>query len=194
MMCSNQINLANLSSGCSSRDNHSSSDDESDTDDETATRDLNSWRTAVNNATSAAQLSIYVTQLVRCIAWEKSIMKVVSCLRALLHFAHFRTVLCTLQFEYCLQVQDEDSLKSILHSDDDTFKEYVETRMAFSGVRASNKAADVSKLLLVAFVVFSHFQFFLVEYILYFWFLVFFLLFCCSMVASSCRVWWCLLT
>jgi len=77
--CSNQINLANLSGGCSSKDshNHSSSDDESDTDDETATRDLNCWRTAVNNATSAAQLSLYVAQLVRCIAWEKSIMKVV---------------------------------------------------------------------------------------------------------------------
>ena len=78
--CSNQINLANLSGGCSSKEshNHSSSDDESDTDDETATRDLNSWRTAVNNATSAAQLSLCVAQLVRCIAWEKSIMKVVS--------------------------------------------------------------------------------------------------------------------
>lgn len=77
--CSNQINLANLSGGCSSKEshNHSSSDDESDTDDETATRDLNSWRAAVSNATSAAQLSIYVSQLVRCIAWEKSIMKVV---------------------------------------------------------------------------------------------------------------------
>jgi len=84
MLCSNQLNLANLSGGCSSKDNHhahahSSSDDESDTDDETATRDLNSWRSAVNNATSAAQLSIYVAQLIRCIAWEKSIMKVVCC-------------------------------------------------------------------------------------------------------------------
>lgn len=69
-----------MSGGYSSKDSHNqtSSDDESDTDDETATRDLNSWRTAVNNATSAAQLSIYVAQLVRCVAWEKSIMKVVS--------------------------------------------------------------------------------------------------------------------
>ena len=84
-MCSNQLNLANLSTGCASKDGHTvmSSDDESDTDDETATRDLNSWRTAVNNATSAAQLSIYVAQLVRCVAWEKSIMKVVG---LLLHF------------------------------------------------------------------------------------------------------------
>jgi len=80
IFCSNQINLATLSGGCSSKDvhNHSSSSDESDTDDETATRDLSSWRSAVNNATSAAQLSLYVAQLVRCIAWEKSIMKVVS--------------------------------------------------------------------------------------------------------------------
>jgi len=81
-ICSNQLNLANLSGGGSSskdnHNNHSSSDDESDTDDETATRDLSSWRTAVNNATSAAQLSLYVAQLVRCVAWEKSIMKVVS--------------------------------------------------------------------------------------------------------------------
>jgi len=79
IISSNQLNLANLSGGCSSRDGHAqtSSDDESDTDDETATRDLNSWRSAVSNATSAAQLSVYVTQLVRCIAWEKSIMKVV---------------------------------------------------------------------------------------------------------------------
>ena len=82
-ICSNQINLANLSGGCSSRESHNqtSSDDESDTDDETATRDLNSWRAAVNNATSSAQLTIYVSQLVRCVAWEKSIMKVVSLLR-----------------------------------------------------------------------------------------------------------------
>jgi len=87
-MCSNQLNLANLSGGCASKDNHhqhSSSDDESDTDDEAVTRDLNSWRIAVGNATSAAQLSIYVSQLVRCIAWEKSIMKVVSCFYKLLH-------------------------------------------------------------------------------------------------------------
>jgi len=79
-VCSNQLNLANLSGAGSSKDshNHTSSDDESDTDDETATRDLISWRSAVSNATSAAQLSIYVAQLVRCIAWEKSIMKVVS--------------------------------------------------------------------------------------------------------------------
>ena len=80
-ICSNQINLATLSGGSLSKDvdEHSSSDDESDTDDETVTRDLNSWRTAVNNSTSSAQLSLYVAQLVRCIAWEKSIMKVVSC-------------------------------------------------------------------------------------------------------------------
>jgi len=86
-ICSNQLNLANLSGGCSSKDghNHSSSDDESDTDDEAVTRDLNSWRSAVNNATSAAQLSIYVSQLVRCIAWEKSIMKVVGHFCRLLH-------------------------------------------------------------------------------------------------------------
>ena len=67
--------------GGSSKENasHSSSDDdESDTDDETATRDLNLWRNAVSNATSAAQLSLYVAQLVCCVAWEKSIMKVVS--------------------------------------------------------------------------------------------------------------------
>jgi hypothetical protein len=68
------------SSSCnSSRDVISSSDEDSDDDDEdTPTKELVVWRSAVNSASSAAQLWIYVMQLNQTIAWEKSIMKVVS--------------------------------------------------------------------------------------------------------------------
>lgn len=58
--------------------NSSDDDDDSDDEDETATRELSSWRAAVSNATSASQLHLYLAQLQRCVAWEKSIMKVVS--------------------------------------------------------------------------------------------------------------------
>lgn len=62
----------------SSKDNVTSSDDDSDADEETATKDLSLWRSAVASATSSAQLCLYTMQLNKCIAWEKSIMKVVS--------------------------------------------------------------------------------------------------------------------
>ena len=42
-----------------------------------ATIQLNRWRKAVNDATSASQLSICIEQLDNCIAWDKSIMKVI---------------------------------------------------------------------------------------------------------------------
>ena len=78
----NQLKLANVppNSSCnSSRDVGSSSDEDSDdSDEDTPTRELVVWRSAVNAATSAAQLWIYATQLNQTIAWEKSIMKVVS--------------------------------------------------------------------------------------------------------------------
>ncbi|ESN91155.1 hypothetical protein HELRODRAFT_90399, partial [Helobdella robusta] len=41
-------------------------------------KELLLWRSAVSSATSPSQLSLYVEQLNKCIAWEKSIMKV-SC-------------------------------------------------------------------------------------------------------------------
>ena len=62
----------------SSKDVHSSSDEDSDVDEETASRELTAWRSAVSAATSSAQLCLYMMQLNKCIAWEKSIMKVVS--------------------------------------------------------------------------------------------------------------------
>lgn len=76
---STQLNLANMSM-TSSKDNVTSSDDDSDADEETATKDLSFWRSAVASATSSAQLCLYTMQLNKCIAWEKSIMKVVSAL------------------------------------------------------------------------------------------------------------------
>ena len=42
-----------------------------------ATPQLEKWREAVSEAKSSAQLSMCVTALFECIAWEKSIMKVV---------------------------------------------------------------------------------------------------------------------
>ena len=36
------------------------------------------WRNAVSTATSSSQLGVCMNQLERCIAWEKSPMKVVS--------------------------------------------------------------------------------------------------------------------
>ena len=56
----------------------SSDDSDGDSDEETATKELTSWRSAVTAAKSASQLSLYIAQLNRSIAWEKSIMKVVS--------------------------------------------------------------------------------------------------------------------
>jgi len=64
--------------GGANKEGQNSSDDDSDDEDETATRELTSWRAAVSNATSASQLYLYLGQLHRCVAWEKSIMKVVS--------------------------------------------------------------------------------------------------------------------
>jgi hypothetical protein len=87
--CSNQLALGGGSGGNTNssgsnavaKDARTSTDDDSDDDydeDETATRELSSWRAAVGSASSSAQLSLYLTQLHRCVAWEKSIMKVVS--------------------------------------------------------------------------------------------------------------------
>lgn len=45
---------------------------------QSVTPQLLAWRKAVSEATSAAQLSMCVNVLFECIAWEKSIMKVVS--------------------------------------------------------------------------------------------------------------------
>ena len=39
---------------------------------------LSQWRQAVSMATSASQLSVCMAQLERSIAWEKSLLKVVS--------------------------------------------------------------------------------------------------------------------
>ena len=39
---------------------------------------LKHWRNCVSSSTSAAQLSMCLTMLNNCIAWDKSIMKVVS--------------------------------------------------------------------------------------------------------------------
>ena len=39
---------------------------------------LGCWRDAVSTASSAAQVTLCCNQLDQCIAWEKSIMKVVS--------------------------------------------------------------------------------------------------------------------
>jgi hypothetical protein len=39
---------------------------------------LSRWRSVVRSALSAAQLTLCCNQLNKCIAWEKSIMKVVS--------------------------------------------------------------------------------------------------------------------
>jgi hypothetical protein len=80
----NQLNLAAMSTTAgggqqpSARDTGSSSEEDSDDDDdeETPTRELLTWRSAVTAATSSAQLCLYAMQLNRCIAWEKSIMKV----------------------------------------------------------------------------------------------------------------------
>jgi len=65
----------------------SDEDDDSDGDDEeAATKELAAWRSAVTGATSAAQLSLYLSQLNRSIAWEKSIMKVVCDFLIVLRF------------------------------------------------------------------------------------------------------------
>ena len=48
------------------------------TDDELVTPALRIWRNAVLTSESASQLSMCLSLLYDCIAWEKSIMKVVS--------------------------------------------------------------------------------------------------------------------
>ena len=70
-----QINLANLS-GNTSLPGHDDSDGDEDEEDLPAA--LIRWREAVTKAVSAAQLHLCLYQLNKCIAWEKSIMKVVS--------------------------------------------------------------------------------------------------------------------
>ena len=61
---------------------------------------LTKWRQAISAATSSSQLAVCVNQLERCIAWEKSPMKVV----------------CTLQYLYAnRQTFEERSMKSSLN-------------------------------------------------------------------------------
>ena len=72
-----QINLANLSGNTSlTGSNHGDSD--GDDDEEDAPPALMRWREGVKKAVSAAQIHLCLYQLNKCIAWEKSIMKVVS--------------------------------------------------------------------------------------------------------------------
>lgn len=108
---STQLNLASITTS-SSKDNLCSSDDDSDVDEETATKELAAWRSAVALATSSAQLCLYMMQLNKCIAWEKSIMKVVS-MQALFIFVlklwyyrecccpKLQTLICLLLINYC---------------------------------------------------------------------------------------------
>ena len=84
-----QVNIANISS-CSAHNtsgSHSSGGHhsgrsspslEDEEEEEEATTQLLRWRGAVARAASAAQLNLCLVQLHKCIAWEKSIMKVVS--------------------------------------------------------------------------------------------------------------------
>lgn len=124
LLLSNQLAISGGSGGnanssgvnAGAKDVRASTDDDSDYDydeDETATRELSSWRVAVGNATSSAQLSLYQTQLHRCIAWEKSIMKVVSiasscfvCYCGKLSSFRFTThVFCSWSSSLCLDCQ-----------------------------------------------------------------------------------------
>lgn len=55
---------------------------------------LTKWKTAIVQATSSSQLAVCINQLERCIAWEKSPMKVVSLLFHLLVCVHIHVHVC----------------------------------------------------------------------------------------------------
>ena len=50
-----------------------------------SSKELNAWRRAVLNATNMSQLACCLLRLQSSIAWEKSIMKVVSIFRAIMN-------------------------------------------------------------------------------------------------------------
>ena len=78
-----------MASGTAQQPAEPNDDNDSEVDFENLPIGLQMWRIAVATATSPAQLMLCIVQLNKCIAWEKSIMKVVSFCLVLIFWSLF---------------------------------------------------------------------------------------------------------
>ena len=75
------------------------------------------WRDAVSSSTSSSQLGVCMNQLERCIAWEKSPMKVVSTRNNYVMVFVYDILICYIIIQFCVICRTGDNESLLLLCD-----------------------------------------------------------------------------